>query len=409
MRASLLKLLSEIRSLPRSVLVLVGGQFINRFGNFVLPFLALYLSERGVALDRVALVLGAMSVGGLFGPAASGYLTDAIGRRNTIVLSLTTGALSIMALYFCQTVPQFMIVALIHGFCSFLYYPAASALVTDLVRPEQRIIAFAMMRLAVNAGFAAGPAIAGVLFTRAPFLIFLGDALTTLAFAGLALRWLPHGLRTVVGRVSSMNVIWQSWREALADATANRRFVQYLAGLLLTTVAFVQVFNVLAIDTVGRGLSPVAYGVIMGSNGFLIMLFELPLNHWARRFRPERVLVVGYALIGLGCAAFGLAGSTESFLAAMALFTLGEMLSLPVGSNYNSKLAPEKYRGRYFGISGTAWALAGIMGSAGVWFYSWMGPHWWFVAGFCGLLGSAIMWPRLDPRPRPKASARHPS
>ncbi len=405
MRAFVLKSLNEIRSLPRPVHVLVSGQFVNRFGSFVMPFLTLYLSGRGIDLGQVALVLGAMSLGGLFGPVVSGYLADAIGRRNTIVLSLVTGALSLIALYFCRTVPQFVVVALVHGFCNHLYSPAANALLTDLVRPEQRVVAFALMRLATNAGFAAGPALAGLLFTRAPLLIFVADVVTTLVYAGMAFLWLPHGLRTVEGRITAVGVVLQSWREALADIAGNRRFLQFLAGMLLMSVAFVQIFNVLAIHAINRGLGAAAYGAIMGCNGFVIMLVELPLTQWARRFRPDRLLVVGYALTGLGCAAFGLAGTTAAFFAAMLLFTVGEMLSLPVGSNYISELTPEKYRGRYFGVFGTVWALAGTVGSAGIWFYSRMGANWWFVAGLCGLIGSAVMLPRVRPIAGPRTGS----
>lgn len=374
--------------------VLIGGQFVNKFGSFVLPFLTLFLTERGFRLGEVALVLGAMSVGSIFGPFVSGYLADAVGRRNTIVLSLVTSALTLLALYWCQSLAQLAAMAALHGFCSFLYGPAASALLTDLVSKEQRVLAFALLRLAINAGFAAGPAVAGLLFARSPLLIFVGDAATTLLFAMLAFAWLPHGLRTVSGRATRWSVIVQSWKEAWLSATGDPRYRQFLLGLLFLATAFAQVFNVLAVTAIDRGLSPSAYGVVMGFNGFLIMLCELPLTQWARRFPLRRVLAVGYGIVGLGCATFGLARSQALFLLAMAIFTFGEMLSLPIGSSYNSELAPEKFRGRYFGLSGAIWALSGLMGSIGIWSYGQIGSGWWAVAGISGLIASLIMIPR---------------
>lgn len=385
------RLIADIRALPRSVHVLVGGQFINRFGSFVLPFLALYLTGKGIGVGQVSLVLGAMATGGLFGPIVSGYLADAIGRRNTIVVALLTGALSMVGLYHCETFTQFIAVAVVHGFCSFLYHPAASALLTDLVRPDQRVLAFALMRLAVNAGFAAGPAVAGLLFSRAPMLIFYGDAFTTLVFALLALVWLPHGLRTVAGRITSLAIIWQSWREALGDMRRNRPFVILIGASLLMEIAFVQTFNVLSLTITGRGLSPAQYGVVMALNGALIMIFELPLNQWARRFDLRRVLVLGFTLIGLGCASFGLMHTQGGFFAAMLLFTLGEMLAMPISQSYTSMLAPEQYRGRYFGIRGIVWAMAATIGSVGVWCYGQLGAQWWYIAGGIGVLGALVM------------------
>jgi MFS family permease len=219
--------------------------------------------------------------------------------------------------------------------------------------------------------------------------------LTTLLYAGLALIWLPHGLRTVRGRVTTSRVIWESWREVLADVAHNPRFLQFLAAMLFMAIAFVQVGHVLAVGAVDRGLTPAAYGIVMGFNGLLIVLFELPLNQWARRFQTNHVLIAGYTLTGLGCAAFAWADAVPDFLWAMALFTLGEMLAIPSGSSYSGELAPEKYRGRYFGLSGTIWALAGLLGSSGMWFYGRLGANWWLVAGGCALLGALIMIPRL--------------
>lgn len=394
------RMLSEIRALPREVHVLVGGQFINRFGGFVMPFLALYLAGRGIGMGEVAVVLGSMATGGLFGPIVSGYLADAIGRRNTIVFALISGAVSIVGLYYCQTLPQFVVVAIVHGFCSYLYHPAASALLTDLVRPDQRVLAFALMRLAVNAGFAAGPAVAGVLFSRAPALIFYCDAISSFIFAALAVFWLPHGLRTVTGSVTSPAVIWKSWRDALLDMLHNRPFVILIVSSLLMEIAFVQAFNVLALTATGRGLTPEQYGVVMALNGALIMFFELPLNQWARRFDLRRVLVVGFALVGAGCASFGFMRTQIGFFAAMLIFTIGEMLALPISQSYTSTLAPEAFRGRYFGIRGIVWAMAASIGSVGVWFYGQMGDAWWYVAGGIGVLGALVMLGTLhEPAP----------
>jgi MFS family permease len=203
MHSILKDLWSDIYTLPRAFWVLTGGQFINRFGRFVFPFLALFLSERGFSPSSVSLVLGAIAAGQMVSPFISGYLADAIGRRNTITLSLVGGALTALSLYYCESLGALVIMSVLHGFFSQMFGPAANALLSDVVPEEKRVTAFAVFRLALNAGFAAGPAVAGFLYTRAPALIFWGDAITTLVFAAGAFALLPHGLRTIEGRVSS--------------------------------------------------------------------------------------------------------------------------------------------------------------------------------------------------------------
>ncbi|MDA7916721.1 MFS transporter [bacterium] len=396
------ELMSEIRTMPRALWVLTGGQFINRFGAFVFPFLSLYLVEQNLTLGKVAWVIGAMSVGGIFAPFAGGYLADAIGRRNTIVLSLVGSAVTVMGIYFASGFAALVTVSFLHGFSTYMFGPAANALMSDVVPAEKRVLAFAIFRLALNAGFAAGPAVAGFLFTRSPMMIFVGDAVTTLIFAGLALAMLPHGLRTVKGRVSSPRVAWQSWREAGQDGWKNGPFMQLLLAKLLMAVAFVQVFNVLALDTKARGLTTVEYGFVMGLNGLIIMFVELPLAQWIKRFPAKPVTAVGFGVIGLGCASFAFADELGEFFLAMGLFTLGEMIALPVAAAYGAEVATEKYRGRYFGFFSVMWGFSAVIGSAGIRIYDSVGSTWWLMTGACGVVAALILIPNFrDDRPKP--------
>ncbi len=391
LRSFLPNLTADLRIMPRGVWVLVGGQFVNRLGSFVYPFLAIYLTRTGYTLGQVTLVLGAIAVGHLGAPFAGGYMADAIGRRNTIVAALVGGALTLVGIYLAQGLPALLAMSAAHGFFSHMFGPAANALLSDLVTPQQRVTAYALLRLAVNAGFAAGPAIAGMLYAYSPVLIFTGDAATTLVFAGLALLFLPHGLRTVSGNVTSPRVIVRSWLEAGRDAWHNGPFVQLYVGMLLMAVAFMQIFSVLGLHLTAHGMDTFAYGIVMGFNGFLIMCFELPLTHLMRRFPARPVLVAGFVVTGLGCAAFAGADTLTESLLAMTLFTFGEMVSLPIASGYASELAPVALRGRYFGLFGTVWGFAGLVGSLGPWMYGQLGGTWWMVAGLGGLAGGIGM------------------
>jgi MFS family permease len=391
MLAPIKNLLAELRTMPRALWVLTGGQFINRFGSFVFPFMALYLQDQGLSLARVSWVLGAIATGGMLAPFLGGYLADAIGRRNTIVASLVGAAVTVLALLYSPGIEALLVSAFLHGLLTYMFHPASQALMTDVVPPEKRVLGFAIFRLALNAGFATGPAVAGLLYGISPALIFWGDAATTLVFAVLALLLLPHGLRTVKGQVSSPRVAWRSWKEAAIDSWLNRPFLQLMAAKLLMAVAFIQVFNVLVLDTTARGLSKVEFGWVMGFNGFLIMLFELPLANWIKRLPAKRMSGWGFAGMGLGCASFALAEDMTGFFLAMSLFTFGEMIALPISAAYASELAPAAYRGRYFGFISLMWGTAAMAGSAGVWCYGQIGSHWWWVTGLCGVLAGVIM------------------
>ena len=205
---------------------------------------------------------------------------------------------------------------------------------------------------------------------------------------------LPHGLRTIKGEIASPTVNLKYWIDSAKDVAGNPRYTQFLTACFLMGIAYMQVFNLLALTSKRFGIPPSTYGIIMGFNGVLIMLIEVPLTHSLKQFSSTRVLAIGYVLIGLGCIVFGLSSGIVSFFIGMAVFTLGEIIALPIGMAYSSNLAPESMRGRYFGFRGMTWALAGLIGSAGVWLYGQLGSTWWYCSGVIALLGAICLLKR---------------
>ena len=58
-------LLQDLRSLPGQYWILFSGTLVNRFGHFVIPFLAIYLKQRGYDASAIGLTLGAYGAGAL--------------------------------------------------------------------------------------------------------------------------------------------------------------------------------------------------------------------------------------------------------------------------------------------------------------------------------------------------------
>jgi hypothetical protein len=59
-----MSLFSQLHLLPRPFWVLVGATFVNRFGVFVVPFLALFITRNGNSAAQAGLAVAAYSLGG---------------------------------------------------------------------------------------------------------------------------------------------------------------------------------------------------------------------------------------------------------------------------------------------------------------------------------------------------------
>jgi MFS family permease len=377
-------LLSSLRALPRPAWVLFFGVFLNKFGAFVIPFLTLYLTGRGYTLGDAGLAIGAYGAGNLAASVLGGYLADRIGRRKTIVLSMFSAALAMMCLSTARSLPAIIALTGLAGLTGELYRPASSALLGDLISPEQRVTAFAAYRMAFNAGWAFGPATAALLAGRGYFWLFAGDAGTSALFGLVAFFALPRGV------LSESNN--SSWSEALGSIRQNRLFLRLLLATMGIALVFFQMASTFGLHVIHLGFSAKVYGLLLSLNGALVVCCELPLTTITRRFSARTIIAAGYALGGMGFALNAFAHSVTALAACMVIFTLGEMVAMPVAGAYVASLAPAHMRGRYMGVYSLVWAMALMLGPGiGMKLFAFRPSALWLVCGTLGLLAALVI------------------
>ncbi|HET7436615.1 MAG TPA: MFS transporter [Thermoanaerobaculia bacterium] len=363
--------------------ILFGGTFINRFGTFVMPFLVIYMTRNGYSPAQAGLAVSAYGSGHLLASLLGGHLADAIGRRHTIALSMFCSAAAMVALSQARGIVAILAVSAIAGVSAELYRPAAGALLGDLVAPEQRVTAFAMYRLAINLGFAVGPATAGFLADRSFLYIFLGDAATSTLYGIITLTLLPHGLRNQTRDESAMTGV----RVALRD----RVFVRFLIATLCITWIEFQTHSTVPLYIVDQGFTASTYGALMSINGAMIVLFELVIIAWTQRLAPQPVIAFGYALSAIGFALTGLAHSVPMLAMTVVVWTLGEMIYAPVTGAFVTTIAPERYRGRYQGLWMLTWSIGMLLGPAlGTLVYERYQPALWIACAVTGVIAAVL-------------------
>lgn len=379
--------------MPREVWIILLGTFINRFGSFVMPFLAIYLTRQGFALTQAGLAMSAYGAGHLSASMLGGYLADRIGRRHTIALSMAGSAVTMLALSQARTFPAIVLFTALTGATSELYRPAAGALIGDLVPQERRVTAFALYRFAVNLGFAAGPAAAGFLASRSFLYLFIGDAITSVVYGGIALALLPHGVRSPAREEKRTE-------GAITVALRDRAFVLFLLATTCVMWIDYQIHSTLPLYISSLGFSTKTYGLLLSLNGIMIVLFELSITSWTQHLPPKRLIALGYGLSAIGLSLTGFAHTVPALAATVVLWTIGEMIHAPVTGAYVTNLAPERFRGRYHGMWVFTWSIAMLTGpSIGTWIYSRNPDALWLT---CAVVGVAAAVLPLVPAKRPE-------
>lgn len=361
---------------PRPVRLLIFGTLVNKLGTFILPYLALVLlRDFHLAEGAAAKLLFAYGAGSLVSILVGGVLTDQLGRRRTLLLSLFGSGLLAVAMGAAPSARLFVPLLVAFGFVGDLYRPAASAVIGDLLPSSERASGFAGLRMAVNLGWAAGTALGGVFADWNWRLLFLGDGLTTLAYGLIVYLAIPDtrpgaivepALRTAAPPAPAADAAdrapaatQHAPRLAPASPLTDGVYLQMMAAAFVFTLIFCSHLSVFPLTvTRGAGYPAKVFGALEAVNGVLIACFEISIVAQLRRFRRLRLAALGYLLCGAGFGMLGLVMHWAWFLLAVVVLTAGEILASPQAMAFVADWAPPSARGRYLSFYQAMWSIA---------------------------------------------------
>ncbi len=253
------------------------------------------------------------------------------------------------------------------AFVGEMYRPAASAMIADLVPPDQRSFAYGLMYVAINVGCAVGPVIGGYLSHFSFRWLFLADAGTAIAYAVVifvaARETLPsRRRRDESGAPAAPAGPSATLAQAAAHIARDYRFLLFCLGILFMGTLMMQTMSTFPLHLTSLGLTTVDYGNIVAVNAVMVVLLQIPLNTLLSKFHRGHVLALGALLTGLGFGLIGLGRTPIEFVGAVVVFTMGELMQAPMVPAVTGDLAPAHMRGRYMGLVGVCFSGATALG-----------------------------------------------
>lgn len=401
MKTNTLQLLAAFRRMPPAFWVLAGGTFVNRFATFLIPFITLYMKRSGFSESQMAWAVMAYALGGFACGFFAGPMADRYGRNRVMAVSLFLEACCVLSMGFADSFPLIVTVAGLAGFVAQGAHPATQALIADLVPDHDRVAAQLAIRVAINAGWALGPAVAGFVVVSHSFQwLFIADAVTSASFAVLAWFFLPAGRSS--GRDGAR------WRPALRAAFELPSMAAILFATVCASFVFRQLVTTLNLHLLDHGYNEAHCGLIQSINGGMIIFLEIPLTALTAWLTYRAGVAWGFLLLGLGMAVNWFGGTLWLVSVGMVIFTLGEMLCLPRYAAWVQQLSPPDMRGRFTGLTAFAWLGGNLLGSwIGLKLYAVNPDALWLTCGALGVLALATLW-AIKPRPDPALAAPSP-
>ncbi len=357
-----------VGGLPRIFWYLWLGTLVNRVGIFVVPFLALFLTKhQGRTIQEATFVVSLYGLGSFASQLTSGYLTDLWGRRPTMLVSLFVTPVVLMALSSETSLIEIAATVLLLGFVTDLYRPASSAIIADVVLPQDRPRAFSLRYWAINLGAAVGLSLAGWLATQNYLLLFIGDALTTFGFGLITLFMIPETRpQRLESRPASEPInLLKRFTMQFAGEEALFRFAMLFALLYLVSASiYTQNDATMPLAMQANHLTEADFGTVIALNGLVIVLASLTINRILER-RSRFLVMAGSAfLIGAGFGFYAISTTKLAYAIGVVVWTMGELIGSPIAPTILADLAPAHRRGFYQGILGASYGLAAFVGPA---------------------------------------------
>jgi MFS family permease len=390
---------------PRSFWMMIGVNFIDRLGGSLLfPFFALYITQKfDVGMTQVGVLFAAFSISSFIGAFPGGALTDRFGRKGIIVFSLVSTAFSTLLMGFVNEFQYFLAVAFFSGIFTDVGGPAYEAVFMDILPEEKRASGFGIRRVAFNLAIVIGPVIGGFVAARSYLALFIIDAVISAVVALLVFLLIPETKpQAQPGEVQESTAqSFAGYLKVLRDV----RFIAFTLVCLLTWLVYMNMSTTLGVYLRDEhGIPAAGYGTIISINAAMVVLMQFPITRRAEKQPPMLMMALGAFFIAAGLVLYGFVGTFAWFAVAIAILTIGEMITIPISNAIVAHFAPEEMRGRYNFIYGLSWGISFGVGPylAGRIMDNYNPDLLWYACGIVGMLamlGFLVLHWTTHPKP----------
>ena len=400
----LTRLRDNYNDYPRQFWLVAFGVLLSSAGSSLIwPFQLIYISKTlTLPISAVATLVSISSATGLAATFIVGAIADRFGRKLIMFGAMAAHGLAYILMSQAHDYIGFAIPMTIMGAAMPFYAIGSDAMMADLIPPEKRSGAFALLRMTNNAGIAIGPAIGGLIVAKSYTVAFYLAAGGMIAYSLLLLTFARETLQRQSGpSISQRKETLGGYERVLADGS----FVGFVATVTLGMIAPLMMWTLLAVYTNKYyGMPEYLYSWMPITNALMCVFVQYPVTMFTRRLRAKTAITLGMLVYALGVGSVAVMTSFWGFWLSMVIMSFGELILVPTGSKYVADIAPEDLRGRYMSVYWLTWGVArSAAPMVGGYLHDAIAPQaiWWggLTIGLTSTLGLFLLSrrPETDP------------
>jgi multidrug resistance protein len=371
--------------------------FIDLVGfGIVLPVLPLYAERYNASETVIGLMIASYSAMQFIFSPILGRLSDRVGRRPVLLVSLIGTSLGFLLMGFAHVLPigislfglaptlVWLFIARIIDGISGGNISTAQAYIADVTPPEHRSKGMGLIGAAFGLGFIFGPAIGGLMShfsSEAPF--FFAAALAA-ANATALYFLLPESLsaehRSAGSRRATISQVLEQAGSRQLKAVIATYFFSTLPFAMLTATYALFASHRFHFDTTHTGYMFAYVGVI----GAIIQ--GGLLGRLVKTFGEKTLAVIGLVIFATALFTLPLSATLMMFILTSTGIAIGNSFVTPTLNGMASKSVSPSFQGRVLGVMASSASLARVIGPA---FGGWLLGH---DAAGDSLYGKTLYW-----------------
>lgn len=364
-----MRMFKSYRGLPRSIYVLFWIQIINRFGDFVVPFLTLLLTNKlGFTFGVTGAIVTTASLITIPASFIGGKLADQFGRKKTYLIGQTVAACCILACGFIKSPFVIVVLLISSSFFNGFVRPAITAIIADVLTPEKRQAGSSLSYLGINIGTALGPIVAGFLFNNYLTFLFIGDALTSFIAVGVFYIFIKE-TKPVRGKLKEDSINEREEEGNTLQVLLRRpQIIVFLFINVIYSLVYMQHRFTLPmmLDKVFPDRGPEFYGLLMSVNAVTVLVLTIFIISLTKRFKPLVNIILSGIFYTVG---FGMIWVIQSFwlyVISTVLWTIGEILNVTNFGVFIANNSPKNFRARFSAVSNLSFSVGSALGTSAI-------------------------------------------
>ena len=321
-----------------------------RWFLLVMPIIVLFFQENGLSMQQILLLQSIFSISVIFFEIPSGYFSDVIGRRTTIIIACILGFAGYLVYSFAYSFAQFLIAEIILGFSSSFLSGTDSAMIYDSLAQLKQEDKYKKIegRLMSVGNFSEGIAslLAGfvaVISLRTPF--YIETVFTALAIP-IAFSLVEPARRRYQSPEGNIKGIMKIVKHSLHHQTEIKWLIIYagfVSASTLTMVFFIQPYFQLV------HLPLTFFGIVWAIFNFSVGIFSLLADKFEIKFGRRISLISLIFFPFIGYLLLSLTGSLWSIV-FIFLFYFTRGISYPILKDYINRLVTSDMRATVLSI-----------------------------------------------------------